>query len=197
MVTALLELADEGSLVYDPAAKRLVARLRSDIAHTPFQLKMAEVYPDGKTGFVGMLGAEKRIVERMFEKGWADTNGQLTAEGEKLLRSLIGYRDYLRKAMVDRIHFEVIRGRAGRDALFAVGLGIMSLPNAHRAVALRAGSPVNGMLRNLFDVLGGKAERQHAISADGGRPPTTCLGLLIFWVLGATAFFIWLFLSLR
>jgi hypothetical protein len=197
MATALLELADEGSLVYDPASKRLVARLREDAAHTPFQLKMATMYPVEKPGFIGMIGAEKLISQRMFERGWADKNGRFTTEGEKIARALTGYRDYLRKALTDRVHFEAVQGRVGRDALFAAGLGVMSLPNIHRAVALRSGMPLQGAFKNLFDFLGGKSERQHAISTGGGRPPAACLVLLLFWIIGAAAFFIWLLIQFR
>ncbi len=99
--------------------------------------------------------------------------------------------------MTDRVHFEAVQGRVGRDALFAAGLGVMSLPNIHRAVALRSGMPLQGAFKNLFDFLGGKSERQHAISTGGGRPPAACLVLLLFWIIGAAAFFIWLLIQFR
>ena len=197
LATALLELADEGSLAYDPAVKRLVARLRNDVVHTPFQLKAATIYPAGKVGIVGMTGAEQLVSRRLFERGWMDENGRFTPEGNKIVQGLIGYRDYLRKAMMDRVHFEAVKGRVGRDALFAAGLGVMSVPNVHRAVALRAGFPLKSVYKRVFDFLGGRAERQHAVSIGGSRPPSACLALLLFWILGTAGLFFWLFLNFR
>ncbi|MFA5853567.1 MAG: hypothetical protein WC866_00615 [Patescibacteria group bacterium] len=181
MATALLELADEGLMTYDAVLKRPVVRLSPDRS-TPFFRKIAEIYPPGKQHFVWMLGIEKHATARLRQKGWLSKGTQRTPAGEEACRKLLGYREYLRKAMMDRVHFDVIEGRVGRDALFAAGLGVISVPNVFRAAFVRSGNPVEGSLASFHNFFGGRPEVQHAISIQSSRKGRGCaIAFMLVW----------------
>ncbi len=193
MATALLELADEGFMTYDAALKRPVVRLSPDRS-TPFFRKIAEIYPPGRQHFVWMLGIEKHATARLRQKGWLATGTRRTPAGEDVHRTLLGYREYLRRAMLDRVHFDVVEGRVGRDALFAAGLGIISIPNVFRAAFVRCGSPVEGSLARFHNFFGGRPEEQHAISIQEHRKGRGCaLVFMLAWAAIVAAMMIFFF----
>ncbi len=193
LAAAYLEMADNGTITYTPAPGAYPTRHEvPGVVLTAYQEKIAGMMTGTGRRFENLLSWKKLVWIRLAEDGLVDPeNGRPTQKGMEMRREMAGYREYLRQAMTDRLHAEAVIGNVDRDVEFAVAMGIISLPNAYRAVSTRLGVPPTGMTGGLFDMLGGKATEQHAYSQKRGRLPKACMFLFFAWIVGFMALFAW------